>query len=446
MHKYLSRVSTSSWLLIVMAVALVERAMLYLLYRPVLYNDTASYRRLAGQLLEGWNYYDGTRMPGYPLFLAWIGPDEHVYLVQLGLGVIITLLFFYIGWQVSGQGWFAALAACAYTLNLQQLLFEADLLAETVTVTLIAIYLAAAVRLFYERRNDHPWQVVLVGLLAGIAGGMAALTRTLYVFLPPLLGLFLFFFLHAKSRLRVVLALTVGLAGMALLALWVNFVHRQYGLWGFDTIGGYHLVNHAGPFFEFVPDEYSDIRDTMIKYRDAQVAETGHSSNAIWDAIPDLTEISGLGFVDLSRLMGKISLQLILEHPGLYLRNVGESWLAYWKVPIHWAVPPDAGPGFIRRAITLTLRAGLFLVNLSFVGGSLAMCWKKARSLFRMESFFWLVLTIPWITSITQAMLEYGDNPRYSVPTQTLVILIVAWWLWAVIRHLLEKKHETFRS
>jgi len=32
-----------------------------------------------------------------------------------------------------------------------------------------------------------------------------------------------------------------------------------------------------------------------------------------------------------------------------------------------------------------------------------------------------------WAASIMQAMLEFGDNPRYSVPVQTLVLLLVGW-------------------
>lgn len=90
MLKFLRNLKTRTWLIIVAAVALSERVLLYLFYRPVAYNDTASYRRLAEAILpmrsttsvglrHGWTSYDGTRMPGYPAFLALVGVDERVY-------------------------------------------------------------------------------------------------------------------------------------------------------------------------------------------------------------------------------------------------------------------------------------------------------------------------------------------------------------------------------
>jgi len=38
---------------------------------------------------------------------------------------------------------------------------------------------------------------------------------------------------------------------------------------------GYHMVQHTGSYFEYVPDQYAALRDTYIKYRDAQVALHG---------------------------------------------------------------------------------------------------------------------------------------------------------------------------
>ena len=75
------------------------------------YDDTPSYRRLAEAILNGWNGYDGTRTPGYPLFIAWAGPDQRVYLLQLLMGLAVTLIFFWVGWQLSGKPGFGAAAA-----------------------------------------------------------------------------------------------------------------------------------------------------------------------------------------------------------------------------------------------------------------------------------------------------------------------------------------------
>ncbi|HSQ18574.1 MAG TPA: hypothetical protein VLM83_12795, partial [Anaerolineales bacterium] len=112
------RFTTLAWLGGSVTVALLVRLALWLGYSPVPYSDTPSYRRLAEAVLDGFARYDGTRTPGYPAFLALVGGDIQVWLVQMAMGVLITLALFYLGWQLSGRGWFGALVALAHTLNL----------------------------------------------------------------------------------------------------------------------------------------------------------------------------------------------------------------------------------------------------------------------------------------------------------------------------------------
>jgi len=441
MLRPLTLLKTKFWLAIVVVVSMIERVMLYFFYRPVLYSDTTGYRRAADAILEGWTTLDGTRTPGYPVFLVLFGPDERVYVAQLVLGVLITLLFFFIGWRMASQGWFAALAAFAYTLNPQQVLVEADLLAETLTVFLLALCLAGMAWLLTTEEKHRLWQIMLVGMGVGAAAGLAALVRTLFVFLPVLAALVLLIF--GCARVRVATALLVALSGLALIGVWVNFIHLRFGTWSMDTMTGYHLMNHAGLFFEDVPDEYAGIRDTFIRYRDAQTAMTGDPGNAIWDAIPDLVQVSGLGFIPLSSLLAKISLSLILQHPGQYLLSVGEGWLAFWKVPVHWALVSTALPFMVvaRHGFILLIRGALFLANLAFIGGTLALLWKRARRLLSMEPFLFLLAGTTWAASILQAFVEHGDNPRYSIPVQTLVLLVILWWGISLLNR---KKHEVF--
>ena len=159
--KKLGNLKTGTWLAIVSVIAILERVLLYIFYRPVPFNDTGSYQRLAEAILNGWKNYDGTRTPGYPIFLALIGSHEHVYIAQLTLGLFTTLLFFYIGWRTTGKGWGGALAAMLYSLNLQQLFFEANLITESLTIFFIAMALAGLTWLFYS--NDK--RPVLLSLL-----------------------------------------------------------------------------------------------------------------------------------------------------------------------------------------------------------------------------------------------------------------------------------------
>ena len=431
MLKPLSLLKTKTWLAIVVAVSVIERALLFLFYRPVSYNDTTGYRRAADALLTGWANLDGTRTPGYPVFMALIGPDERVYIAQLVLGFVATLLFFYLGWRISRKGWLGALAALAHTLNLGQLFFEANLLSESLTTFLIVASLAWIAWLLFSDTRRPLWQVAAGGLAGGLMAGLVTLTRPLFIFLPFWVALFLLaFWQGAAPKMRWSAALAAGLSGLLIVGAWVNFIHQRFDIWSLSVMNGYNLVQHTGIFFEYVPDEYAAIRDTYIQFRDERIAETGVPGNAIWDAIPALEKVSGLGFIPLSNLLAKISIQLIFKHPDLYLRNVWIGWLWFWKVPVYWSSASVPNPA-LRRIISALIsieRGGMFAFNIVFVLGSLILVWKKMRQILKMNPFVWFSVGVVWFTSIIQTLLDHGDNPRFSVPIQTLVVFVVLWW------------------
>jgi hypothetical protein len=215
-------------------------------------------------------------------------------------------------------------------------------------------------------------------------------------------------------------------------------------MWSVTTTSGYHLVQHTGLFFEYVPDEYAAIRDTFIQYREARIAATGEPGNAIWDAIPALEQVSDMGLVALSNLLTKISIQLILQHPGLYLRSVWQGWLWFWKAPVYWS--PNAFTNSVFRAALSSLivveRGGMIAANAAFLLGSLALVSQKARRILKMDAFPWFAASAVWLTSILQTLFDHGDNPRFSVPTQSLLIFLVLWWSVQTI-HLVKGKHES---
>ena len=478
------RSTTLAWLGGSLSVALLVRLALWLGYSPVPYSDTPSYLRLAESVLDGFARYDGTRTPGYPAFLALVGGDIQVWLVQMAMGVLITLALFYLGWRLSGRGWFGALAALAHTLNLGQLFFEANLLTETLTTFYLAfIYVGYFWLLGQESRPR--WGLAL-GM--GLATSLALLTRPLFIFLPVWVGLFITWRVSAryppsthpengmasKPAFKIIQAYflsRVGLARLAAFALpvvllvgsWVLFIHQRFGDWGLTTMTGYHLVQHTGDYFEYVPDEYAALRDTYIQFRDAKIAATGTQTNAIWEAIPELSRVTGLNFYDLSRTMARISVQLILEHPDLFLKNVLQGWWMFWRAPVYWTPEALQNPESAEAIAGLVLlqRGVLLAINLMFVIGSLAWagaCYLPSRLIKRLPSLFQrlqaafvqgspgdltsqvhqrfmlcLASTI-WITSIVQSLLDHGDNPRFLLPLQSFVVLWVAWF-WLKILH-----------
>jgi hypothetical protein len=452
------------WLFIVAGVALAERILVILFYQPVSYSDTASYRRLANSVLQRFANYDGTRTPGYPVFLALTGTDQRAWLVQLALGLLTTLLLFYLGWKLTGKAWFGGLAGLAHTLNLGQLFFESNLITESVTTFFLVLTMAGV--LFWLRHPElrRPWLAVVIGLLSSIT----LLIRPLFIYLP--FFLFLYFWLEGRLSWRPInkqdeanarpvrtrghyftwwAGTALFLPVVVLLGGWIGFIHQQFNQWSITTMTGYHLVQHTGAFFEYVPDEYASLRDTYIKYRDAHIAEFGTQTNAIWDAIPEMSKVSGYSFYGLSRVLTKISLQLIWQHPGLFLKSAAWGWWMFWRAPVYWSADSLQLPalsGVISGAI-LVQRAGLILANFLFILGSIyfsviegyALLRRKSAPLSKrfhspiLYSFLCMLLANIWVASILQTLLDHGDNPRFLIPLQSLVVLWVGLFIYQLV-------------
>jgi hypothetical protein len=430
------------------AFGLVERIGLWLVYAPASFGDTPSYFRLAAALSEsGLSAYDATRVPGYPALIGLLGQDPKlVWLFQMAAGWGISMLLFWIGWVTTGSLGPGLVAGMAYNLIPGQILFEANLLSETLTAFLVILGLALWVALEREAgRSRAPGtgpgesagqdrELVLAGLL-GVTSALAGMVRPLFFVFPA----WLFAFVVSKDAHerthRIVRAIAFGVGPVLILGGWLNWVNSTYGMLSPTTMTGYHLVQHTGEYFEYLPDEVAPIRDTYLRYRDARIAERGVQTNAIWDAIPEMSEASGLSFFGLSAELQRLSLRLIAEHPGLYLGNVIQGWIDFWKAPVYWdragLESGWLGPLFAGWAV---LGRGLSLVaNAAFLMGSAAAVVSgKLRRRLGVDHFALVVGGLIGLSSIVQTLVDHGDNPRFLVPLQAVVILLVvrAGWTW----------------
>lgn len=443
----LDETSAAAWFIGVMAFALLERIAMWLLYQPTAYGDTNSYWRLAEGVRGGLKDYDATRTPGYPALLALFDTPEKVWQVQTVMGLVITVLLFYAGWQVTRRGWMGGLAALAHCFNMGQLFFEPNILSETASTFWIMLSFAGLVVWMYRPRFRQGLWGILLGLALGVSVSMAWMTRTLFVYLPFWMLLFLAGVrysdrgaLSAPRRLPASVRLPVLsylLPVLLVLGSWVGWMKVHYGDWALTTMTGYHMIQHTGVFFEYAPDKYADLREVYLKYRDQQIAEHGSPANAIWDAIPEMEKVSGLSFFDLSRVLARISKQMILEHPDLYLRNVVEGWWSFWWAPVYWQSESVRWEGFVPviRGLVLVSRLAVFGANLLFLASTVAaVLWKGLRKRISLSPVLWLMASSVWIASILQTLADHGDNPRFLVPLQPLAVLWVLYFGYELVR------------
>ena len=458
--------SSTFWVFLVFAVGLLSRLIIIFIYQPIAYSDTPSYRRLAEAVLRGFVNYDGTRTPGYPIFLAMVGNDQRVWVVQLLLGFATTFLLFYIGWKLTEKPWFGGLIALSHTLNLGQLFFESNLLTESLTTFLLILTMTGMlIWLLYPKKRSL-WLAFLIGLISALT----LLVRPLFIYLPFFLLIFLWIGLKQnyspvetvdsidskvgeqqtfinQHPLKFVIAFILPVAFF--LGGWITFIHTQFGDWSLTTMTGYHLIQHTGSFFEYVPDEYASLRDTYIQYRDAHIAQYGTQTNTIWEAIPEMSNTSGYNFYDLSRILAQISIQLILKHPFLFLKSAIAGWWMFWRTSFYWSIDALRFPwlaGGLDMVIQIQ-RIVLFFINLIFIFSSLYFVFAECLATFRhkpfqgrlqftnpaKKAFFWLLLGTIWIASILQTLLDHGDNPRFLVPLQSLLALWVALWFFQLL-------------
>jgi len=412
-----------TWFLALLGLGLLIRISLLLTYAPVEYGDTGSYLRLGEAILGiGERGFDGTRVPGYPLFMALFSLDlTRIWLGQMALGLLISLLLFQLGWKTTGKPAFGFALGALYDLIPGQFLFEANMLTETLTTFLVVLTVLIFAS-FVDTKSQSARFILLLPL--GLAAALVGMVRPLFF---PITLLFLVFVLigtPGRIRSKLQAAAIYSVFPLLIQGGWLVYMRSHWQVLSPTAMAGYSLVQHTGGYFEYLPDEYAAIRDTYIEYRDRQIAERGVQTNAIWEAIPAISEASGLGFYDLSREMSRLSWQLIGEHPDLYLRNVIKGWIDFWKVPVYWK--PELLHSDTLRAVlgvlALAGRAVSVIANLLF----LLLCAglvisRRVRSWIRMDVVIGLSMAMVWMISIVQTLLDHGDNPRFLVPLQMLV-------------------------
>lgn len=442
MEKNKSQDNLLLWFGIVLFLSILIRVLLFTTYPPRVFGDTGGYLRAAQAVLNGFDSYDGTRTPVYPVFIALLGSESVIYAGQMVLGICISITWFLIGYKASGYPIFGALIALAHSLNPGQFFFEANLLTETLAAFWLMLSLLGAYFWLSNKRHHSIW----LGLGIGLSASLAALTRPQFIFMPFLISLFLAFsFKDRHLHINWKPLLSVILPGVVIIGGWMGWVQSNYHMFSLTTMSGFHMVQHTGYYFEDVPDEYAALRDVYLEYRDERLETYGTQSNTIWEAIPAMQQASGLTFYDLSRKLQEISIRLILRNPWQYLQRVLKGWMYFWRAPVYWdrSAFNSQMVASLMQVYVLGARGLMVLVNITFVLSSVAASvFERFRKLWKLSNFHWLLASCIWMTSILTSLVEHGENQRFLIPMQTAVVF---WVLWLIYR-MIEKKTGTRRN
>ncbi|MGA2111090.1 MAG: hypothetical protein ABSG98_02935 [Anaerolineales bacterium] len=415
-----------SWFLALVLAACLLRLGFWFAYSPRRTSDLQGYLDVAQMILRmDFSHNEGARAPGYPALLAISGLDERtVWAVQMGLGILISTLLFTFSWNRLRNGPWAFLIALAYSLNLGQLFFEATMLAETLSTLLLLVSLGLAAWIRPGRKRN--W---LPALLLGAVLGIAVLTRPEYIYLFPVVLVYVYWQARGEpARRRTLLVCAYLLPWMALVLGWstVNWFTTNY--FGPTTMTGYYLMNHTGNFIQYAPQEYATVRDIYLKHRAEQIAATGNQSMTIWRSFNNLQHTMRLSYAGLSELLTRLSLILIVQHPFLYLQSVSVAWVDFWKVANYW------DPKLVRvRALVPWLgwiweieRYLIVGLNVLFLelGTYWVFRWIRKQLTPEETPLLWIWILV-LLGSVFQALLERGDNARYAVSSEVIILWTV---------------------
>ncbi len=377
--------------------------------------DAWSFREAADQLARGdFAAYTGARGPVFPLLLVATGGSERaLFAAHSAIGCAVAVLLAWVTLAETRSRVAAVAVGCTVGVGFYALAFEASVMSECLSSLWLALALLTA------RPSLGGAATTRRGCAIGALLGLAVLTRPMFVYLVPV-----FAWALRRGGARATLGLAAVSVGMV--AAWSAVNFRLTGTFAPTTLMGFNLTNHTGAFIERAPAEFADIRDVYLPFRDARVATLGNHHQTIWDALPALEKATGQSFAALSRRCGSMSLALIVACPGRYLASVVEAVGRF-------ALAPNCRGGAWLPPHGPLLTAAWDLQEAVFIGSKVALV-ALAPFARRAGAFARLVVAVVLVGAVFQALLEVGENDRYSVPLQPWAVCAVVAIAFAVRR------------
>lgn len=229
-----------------------------------------------------------------------------------------------------------------------------------------------------------------------VVSGLLALTRPNFLFLPPLLALYLAWKLPERYGSLVWLRTTVLIS--------LPFVILIGGWKIYQSISAYH--------FALTPDAFEDpiLRRTLREH----LARNPRDHHAIYNITRQLMQRWRSSWHETKMRLNHEAHKALRRRPGVFLRSVVDGIAEYFAYAnINW--------GRVRSIIA----SGLLFLNLL---GLFALFKRETPPPLR----FGLVITLLNALVCSIAMGVHAEQARYAFPTEALLTISATWMLWTI--------------
>jgi hypothetical protein len=412
---------------------------------PVMASDSGGYLAVASDLMDFRIDYLHNRTPGYPLLLLLTAsskvPNHSLFFLSLLLHFasvwILASVLYATGITKTSLGLFGLLLLLPPYVE-----YAAYVLTENLTEFMLVVAFGSFV--LWSLRCKTLWLFI-----SAIAIGYAGLTRPTYqalafamagslCIMPILLGW------SPAIRKNMIKASLILICTSIILIGGYSFInYLKFNYFGLSPITPFALSSKTARVIERLPDEYSTVREVLIRERDALLVERGgdHIGYGYMDnpnLIRELTDITGLQRLQLGKYLLRINLLLIRTAPLQYLYDVSCAFANFWFPSS--TMLANMNSRFIQLlwgGIHFCLISIFALTLVGFIGGLPYMMTCK-RFVARRDRALLQELTLSQLqgcvyifsgtiviyTSVISSFFSFGF-PRFRVPTDGLIALMV---------------------
>lgn len=395
--------------------------------------DARQYRELADSLAAGDGFLlrrgdhrgpDLDRTPAYPLFVSLFGSgwDSVPPFVVIQHALVFVTALVAGAWARAriGEAYAAVFAFAIVALDLTTMTYASYLLTETLFTLLLVVALAA----WPLRGDGNP---TARSAVAGLAWGLATLTRPITFYLAPLtLGVAL---LGARRRPAVLRDAAVALlCGIVVVGAWMARNHALSGSAVLSTIEGENILHYRAALVSLPPGKTVEQwrRELRDATREGDYDRTDPRQAATLDAAKKKKAFELIA----SHPLG-IYRPLALGLPRLYL-SPNRSYLYKLLGVEHQEWDLDAvedSPAWhrllSREAFYLGASAAYQLLLLVGAGAGAFLAWRRREA--------WAIVPVVAILYLTVFSAGLETHARFRVPIVPILALLAARAAWVIL-------------